>query len=703
VTSSTTELDSTLQRFARQAQSLTMAGGAAIALARSEAPDGAHSGDEMTCRASAGEDAPDVGAGLRLGAGFASECFGEGKPLRCDDSETDTRVDRDRCRKLGIRSIVAVPLKNDESVLGIIEIFSPRTKAFTESHMAKLHVLAERVTSAVEDAKNPTPPMPAVPRAEMDWADVFVDSSLPWRRLLQSAVCHLVVVVAVWNISSNWAKSERILKPTVSPHSQLTYYPNPPTFPAAGTHRPQDAAAAKVEVQSAQSAAMVVKAAGARQIIVPPTVKFSARGRLNLAAGSPNIPAMSRSRELRLGRDSIVAPAPQVGEAFRRNGVTAPNSAVVAPSPSIEGVVHMAATMNVGHSAVVGPAPAMPLHEGSVGSGMTMGRGDAVVGPPPAMPSREHSIILSAGLGGSGTVVGPPPGMPLHDGSVGWGVAMGGSSAVVGPAPGMPSREGSSIWSVGLGGSGTVVGPAPGMPSHEGPGVAGVMMGGSGAIVGPPPGMPSRDPGISASGLGGTGTLVAPPPPSVVGSGGLGSGDNASSGSGSQGVALSPSGAATTSIADGARGAAMITRSAVTTLPPKIDDPAGRVIPDLPVRVLGLALALPSSSFFSNYEVFLAERQIPQNELQLIKLVFESRPTQRRVSEYGVKDSKIVRLRVKRDPTCDETAAQVTGNHLSELQNSSPDEALRSTGADSLLPCYRTTADDYQKTVERRR
>jgi len=139
------DLDVTLRRFARQAQSLTLAGGASIALS-SDLPG---SGDEMTCRASAGKAAPLVGARLRLVPGLKRECLREGKPLRCDDSEIDSRVDRDRCRKLGVRSVVAVPLKSKESVVGIIEIFSTRTKAFTESHMAKLHVLAERVTDAV--------------------------------------------------------------------------------------------------------------------------------------------------------------------------------------------------------------------------------------------------------------------------------------------------------------------------------------------------------------------------------------------------------------------------------------------------------------------------------------------------------------------------------------------------------------------------
>src|SRR6476660_1231931 len=69
------DLDVTLRRFARQAQSLTLAGGASIALS-SDLPG---SGDEMTCRASAGKAAPLVGARLRLVPGLKRECLREGK------------------------------------------------------------------------------------------------------------------------------------------------------------------------------------------------------------------------------------------------------------------------------------------------------------------------------------------------------------------------------------------------------------------------------------------------------------------------------------------------------------------------------------------------------------------------------------------------------------------------------------------------
>ena len=108
-------------------------------------------------------------------------------------------------------------------------------------------------------------------------------------------------------------------------------------------------------------------------------------------------------------------------------------------------------------------------------------------------------------------------------------------------------------------------------------------------------------------------------------------------------------------------------KSIRTSVPPQapthLDEPAGRIL-EVPVRVLGLALALPSTSFFSNYEVFIAERQFAKSETQLIKLVYESRPTQRRLSEYGVDVATTYKLRVKRDPSCDETGGADHGRSL---------------------------------------
>jgi hypothetical protein len=123
-----------LQSIAERALDLTRATGAAIAL--SEGND-----SEMICVASTGEDAPPLGSRLQIGSGFSGECVRTSRSLRCDDSETDDRVDRAGCRSLGIRSLVAVPIRQGSKVAGLLEVFSPQPYAFNAGDIAALQQL----------------------------------------------------------------------------------------------------------------------------------------------------------------------------------------------------------------------------------------------------------------------------------------------------------------------------------------------------------------------------------------------------------------------------------------------------------------------------------------------------------------------------------------------------------------------------------
>ena len=46
------------------------------------------------------------------------------------------------------------------------------------------------------------------------------------------------------------------------------------------------------------------------------------------------------------------------------------------------------------------------------------------------------------------------------------------------------------------------------------------------------------------------------------------------------------------------------------------------------MRIVGLAFALPSTSFSSSYEVFIAEKELSGHHVQLIKLVYWFLPYQ---------------------------------------------------------------------------
>jgi len=140
------DLDAALQLLAQRAQTFSRASGAAIALT---------AGSSMICRASAGPDAPSLGARFSIGSGFSGECVRTGRLLSCEDSETDPVVDRESCRMLGIRSMIAVPVRWEDAVIGLVEVFSPEPYAFSGNDPLVLKRLAEICASAVHRAGAP--------------------------------------------------------------------------------------------------------------------------------------------------------------------------------------------------------------------------------------------------------------------------------------------------------------------------------------------------------------------------------------------------------------------------------------------------------------------------------------------------------------------------------------------------------------------
>ncbi len=125
--------------IAQRAQAFTNASGTAIALSEGNA-------DEIICRAKSGAAAPDVGTALRVEGSFTGLCIQSGKELRCDDAETDTRVDTAAIRSLGIRSMVVTPIKEDNKVVGVLACFAPTAHAFTITHVAVLKTMADQIS-----------------------------------------------------------------------------------------------------------------------------------------------------------------------------------------------------------------------------------------------------------------------------------------------------------------------------------------------------------------------------------------------------------------------------------------------------------------------------------------------------------------------------------------------------------------------------
>jgi len=134
------DLGGVMDLVARRAQVLAHGAGAVVELAE---------GDEMVYRATAGIAEPQLGLRIRSQGSLSGLCVRERRILMCADSETDPRVDREACRKVGLRSMLVVPLNHQEQTVGVIKVVSPEVDAFSESDVQVLGLMSELIAAAM--------------------------------------------------------------------------------------------------------------------------------------------------------------------------------------------------------------------------------------------------------------------------------------------------------------------------------------------------------------------------------------------------------------------------------------------------------------------------------------------------------------------------------------------------------------------------
>ena len=592
------------------------------------------------------------------------------------------------------------------------------------------------------------PEIPVTARRGRFWSDVFVDSGLPWWGLLESILLHTLAMTAMWSLSEVWTTQER-LTPRRNFQSYVSYYTPPASFPALGgspsrvrsrprrrNDRPGTGLAGH-RGRSASNPSRRKRAESERRDVAADIPASSAIAdsdtrRLHLTAparvapGSivlPPPPAVSQatSRGLGLPGTGVVAPPPQIGAVSSRNGVAGSIAAIIGPPPKVETSMRNVGDIAIGRSKVVEPSPQLPMSARTLSGTERANLGNASVSVVPPPPSVQHFGGVAGGRVGSfsrsgAQVVPPPPSVQSAGNSPGSGRTNSLSGAGMRVIPPPPSVQGAgnsprSGRMNSLPGAGMQVIPPPPSVQSAGnsPGSGRVnSLSGAGAQVVPP--SPSvqgagNSPGSGRmNSLAGVGAQVVPPPPSIPGAenstgngrlSSLSSGGPQGEGPSTQERGTSPS---------GAPGATDIHE----TVPPQPvkENGLGPGTEELSLRLIGPALSLPSSSYFANYEVFIAERRLKKDQLQFIKLVYESLPYQRRLSEYALNSTKVFRLRAKRDQSCDESLLQMTwpeGDPHPGSQYSADSPGLSASDRNNMLPCYRTTADDYRKAISRGR
>ncbi|MEG4961657.1 MULTISPECIES: diguanylate cyclase domain-containing protein [unclassified Microcoleus] len=143
-------LDAVMAVIAERTQDLTRADGAVIEIVE---------GDEMVYRAASGIATPYIGLRIKVGTSLSGKCIATGQIMLCEDSETDARVDRAACERIGLRSMVVVPLFYQDDRVGVLKVLSATPSAFTESDIQTLQLMAGFLASSLHlasefDAKN---------------------------------------------------------------------------------------------------------------------------------------------------------------------------------------------------------------------------------------------------------------------------------------------------------------------------------------------------------------------------------------------------------------------------------------------------------------------------------------------------------------------------------------------------------------------
>ena len=134
-------LDTQLNLLVGRSQELTKADGAAFEQLE---------GNTLVYRVASGIAAQQVGLRLGRTSSLSGECLRTDETLTCDDAETDPRVDLAACRRVGLRSMLVMPLRaKGEGPKGVLKVLSARPGAFGARDLRTLHLMGALFVTAM--------------------------------------------------------------------------------------------------------------------------------------------------------------------------------------------------------------------------------------------------------------------------------------------------------------------------------------------------------------------------------------------------------------------------------------------------------------------------------------------------------------------------------------------------------------------------
>lgn len=125
------DLSAVMDAASSTAAELTGADGAVVELLE---------GEDIVYRSACGLAEPQLGLHMPVANSLSGFCLSNQTSAICNDSETDTRVNREACRKVGLRAMIIVPLIADKQAIAVMKLVwtTPRSFEDGEAEIAQL-------------------------------------------------------------------------------------------------------------------------------------------------------------------------------------------------------------------------------------------------------------------------------------------------------------------------------------------------------------------------------------------------------------------------------------------------------------------------------------------------------------------------------------------------------------------------------------
>ena len=114
-------------------------------------------GGEIKCVASSGPAAPVIGTRLSLDQGICAACVRQNRLQLSNDTAGDPMLSGELCTRLGIRSILSVPLRRDSRCIGFIAAFSHVPQRFELSLIERIRNEAAKIEQHLNEQTRAVP------------------------------------------------------------------------------------------------------------------------------------------------------------------------------------------------------------------------------------------------------------------------------------------------------------------------------------------------------------------------------------------------------------------------------------------------------------------------------------------------------------------------------------------------------------------